>query len=158
MNRVCLIGRLTNKPELRQTNSNLALTRFTLAVNRNFSNSQGQREADFITIVAWRKQAENICRYLDKGSLISVEGRIQTGSFDGQDGQRRYTTEIIADQVNFLESRSQSQARSNNGYSSMEQPSFDNYNEPPVQNNVDIDNDPFASFGDSVSLDDNFLD
>ena len=158
MNRVCLIGRLTNKPELRQTNSNLAVTRFTLAVNRNFCNSQGQREADFITIVAWRKQAENICRYLDKGSLISVEGRIQTGSFDGQDGQRRYTTEIIADQVNFLESRSQSQARSNNGYSSMEQPSFDNYNEPPVQNNVDIDNDPFASFGDSVSLDDNFLD
>ena len=158
MNRVCLIGRLTNKPELRQTNSNLAVTRFTLAVNRNFSNSQGQREADFITIVAWRKQAENICRYLDKGSLISVEGRIQTGSFDGQDGQRRYTTEIVADQVNFLESRSQSQARSNNGYSSMEQPSFDNYNEPPVQNNVDIDNDPFDSFGDIVSLDDNFLD
>ena len=158
MNRVCLIGRLTNKPELRQTNSNLAVTRFTLAVNRNFSNSQGQREADFITIVAWRKQAENICRYLDKGSLISVEGRIQTGSFDGQDGQRRYTTEIVADQVNFLESRSQSQARSNNSYSSMEQPSFDSYNEPPVQNNVDIDNDPFASFGDSVSLDDNFLD
>ena len=90
MNRVCLIGRLTQKPELRNTNSNLAVTRFTLAVNRNFSNSQGEREADFITIVAWRKQAENICRYLDKGSLVSVEGRIQTGSFDGQDGQRRF--------------------------------------------------------------------
>ena len=158
MNGVCLIGRLTNKPELRQTNSNLAVTRFTLAVNRNFSNSQGQREADFITIVAWRKQAENICRYLDKGSLISVEGRIQTGSFDGQDGQRRYTTEVVADQVNFLESRSQSQARSNNNFAPMNEPSFDNYNEPPVQNNVDIDNDPFSSFGDSVSLDDNFLD
>ena len=82
MNRVCLIGRLTTKPELRTVGNGLSTTRFTLAVNRNFSNANGEREADFISIVAWRKQAENICQYLDKGSLVSVEGRIQTGSFD----------------------------------------------------------------------------
>ena len=115
MNRVCLIGRLTNKPELRQTNSNLAVTRFTLAVNRNFSNSQGQREADFITIVAWRKQAENICRYLDKGSLISVEGRIQTRNFTGQDGVRRFVTEVVCDNIQFLEPK-QSTGASNTSY------------------------------------------
>ena len=76
MNRVCLIGRLTTKPELRMTASNLPFTRFTLAVNRNFSNAQGERDTDFISITAWRKQAENICKYLDKGSQVSVEGRV----------------------------------------------------------------------------------
>lgn len=159
MNRVCLIGRITAKPELRNTNSNLAVTRFTLAVNRNFSNSQGEREADFITIVAWRKQAENICRYLDKGSQISVEGRIQTGSFDGQDGQKRYTTEVIADQVNFLESKNAGQSRSNNNnYSQPSQPTSYDYQDTVPSNNVSVENDPFSNFGDSVTIDDNFLD
>lgn len=157
MNRVCLIGRLTAKPELRTTSNNLATTRFTLAVNRNFSNAQGEREADFITIVAWRKQAENICQYLDKGSLVSVEGRIQTGSFDDKDGNKRYTTEVIADQVNFLESKGQ-RAQSTSSSSNVSGPSpYDYQNTTPV-NNVSVDNDPFADFGDSVSIDDNFLD
>lgn len=157
MNRVCLIGRLTAKPELRTTSNNLSTTRFTLAVNRNFSNAQGEREADFITIVAWRKQAENICQYLDKGSLVSVEGRIQTGSFDDKDGNKRYTTEVIADQVNFLESKGQ-RAQSASNSSNVSGPSpYDYQNTTPV-NNVSVDNDPFADFGDSVSIDDNFLD
>lgn len=159
MNKVCLIGRLTTKPELRMTSNNLANTRFTLAVNRNFSNAQGEREADFITIVAWRKQAENICQYLDKGSLVSVEGRIQTGSFDDKDGNKRYTTEVIADQVNFLESKNQRAATSTNSSNQSSGPSPYDYQAPSApKNNVNVDNDPFADFGDSVSIDDNFLD
>ncbi|MBE6144586.1 MAG: single-stranded DNA-binding protein [Firmicutes bacterium] len=152
MNKVCLIGRLTAKPELRYTNSNLPYTRFSLAVNRNFSNAQGQRETDFISIMVWRKQAENICNYLDKGSLVSVEGRIQTGSYDAQDGSKRYTTDVVADNVQFLESKGQSQARSNNTSAN----SFE-FSDAPV-NDVNIENDPFADFGDSVSIDDDFLD
>lgn len=156
MNKVCLIGRLTAKPELRTTSNNLSNTRFTLAVNRNFSNAQGEREADFITIVAWRKQAENICQYLDKGSLVSIEGRIQTGSYE-KEGQRIYTTEVIADQVNFLESKTQSQARAKN-MPEVDGPTPYDYEDNSSSNNVSVDNDPFADFGDSVSIDDNFLD
>ena len=158
MNRVCLIGRLTTKPELRTTSNNLANTRFTLAVNRNFSNAQGEREADFITIVAWRKQAENICQYLDKGSLVSVEGRIQTGSFDDKDGNKRYTTEVIADQVNFLESKNQRTNSTSNANQSSGPSPYDYQATSAPKNNVNVDNDPFADFGDSVSIDDNFLD
>ena len=158
MNRVCLIARLTTKPELRTTSNSLATTRFTLAVNRNFSNAQGEREAEFITIVAWRKQAENICQYLDKGSLVSVEGRIQTGSFDDKDGNKRYTTEVIADQVNFLESKSQRTAISSSSNQSSGPSPYDYQTNNAPKNNVNVDNDPFADFGDSVSIDDNFLD
>lgn len=152
MNKVCLIGRLTTKPELRYTNSNLPYTRFSIAVNRTFNNAQGQRETDFISIMVWRKQAENICNYLDKGSLISVEGRIQTGSYDDKDGNKRYTTDVVADNVQFLESKQQSQNRSQ----SSDTTPYD-YQDTPV-NNVNVENDPFADFGDSVSIDDDFLD
>lgn len=155
MNRVCLIGRLTAKPELRTTNNNLSTTRFTLAVNRNFTSANGEREADFISVVAWRKQAENICQYLDKGSLVSVEGRIQTGSFDDKDGNKRYTTDVVADQVNFLESKAQRSNNSSNASNNDVTP-YDYQN--TSSNNVNVDNDPFADFGDSVSIDDNFLD
>lgn len=103
LNKVVLIGRLTRDPELRYTSSGIPVTRFTLAVNRNFANQQGEREADFIPIVAWRSQAENSARYLSKGRLVAVAGRIQTGSYETPDGQRRYTTEVVADEVTFLE-------------------------------------------------------
>ena len=89
MNRVMLIGRLTAKPELRYTGSNLPFARFSVAVNRTFNNAQGQRETDFINVVVWRKQAENVCNFLNKGSLVSVEGRLQTGSYDDKDGNKR---------------------------------------------------------------------
>ena len=98
MNRVELVGRITRDPELRYTSSNIASVRFTLAVNRNFTNQNGEREADFINCVAWRNQAENIKKYVSKGSLVSVEGRIQTGSYE-KDGQRIYTTDVVADNV-----------------------------------------------------------
>lgn len=158
MNRVVLIGRLTGKPELRYTGSNLPYARFSLAVNRSFSNAQGQRDTDFINIIVWRKQAENVCNFLDKGSLVSVEGRIQTGSYDDKDGNKRYTTDVVADAVQFLESKSQSQNRgssSSNNFNNEPTP-YDYQSEP--MNDINIDNDPFADFGDSVSIDDNFLD
>ncbi len=162
MNRVCLVGRLTAKPELRYTNSNVPMSRFSIAVNRTFTNAQGQREADFISILVWRKQAENVCNFLDKGSLVSVEGRIQTGSYDAQDGTKRYTFEVVADSVQFLESKSQSQNRVQNNYnqghnSMNNNPSPYDYQDTP-SNNVNVADDPFADFGDSVSIDDNFLD
>lgn len=151
MNRVMLIGRLTAKPELRYTGSNVPYSRFTVAVNRTFSNNNGERETDFINCVIWRKQAENVCNYLDKGSLVSVEGRIQTGSYDDKDGNKRYTTDVVADSVQFLESKSQSQNRSN------DVTPYDYQGDVPT-NNVSVDEDPFADFGDSVSIDENFLD
>ena len=154
MNRVMLIGRLTAKPELRYTGSNLPYARFSVAVNRTYSNAQGQRETDFINVVVWRKQAENVCNFLDKGSLVSVEGRIQTGSYDDKDGNKRYTMEVVADSVQFLETRAQSQNRSQ----ASNQPSPYDYQNTDTTNSVDVADDPFADFGDSVSIDDNFLD
>ena len=150
MNRVCLVGRLTAKPELRYTGSNTAYTRFSIAVNRTFANAQGEREADFINIVAWRRQAETICQYLDKGSQVSIDGRIQTGSYTAQDGSRRYTTEVVADNVQFLDSRRNQNNSTPYDYQDAPVP------EEPTQT-VDVDSDPFADFGDNVSIDDNFL-
>lgn len=106
INSVTLIGRLTKEPELRYTPSGIAVCRFTLAINRMTKN-EAQQQADFINIVAWRKQAENVANYLHKGSLAGVVGRIQTGSYDGQDGKKVYTTEVIAEQVQFLDSKSE---------------------------------------------------
>ena len=153
MNRVMLIGRLTAKPELRYTGSNVPYSRFSIAVNRTFSNNQGQRETDFINIVVWRKQAENVCNFLDKGSLVAVEGRLQTGNYDDKDGNKRYTMDVVGDNVQFLESKGQAQNRAG----SMDN-SFGGYDAEPSYPTMDVQNDPFADFGDSVSIDDNFLD
>ena len=103
INRTVLVGRLTKDPELRYTSSNIAFARFTLAVNRTFPGPSGEREADFIQCIAWRKQAENLARFVRKGSLIGVEGRIQTGSYDDKDGIRKFTTDVVCDSVQFLE-------------------------------------------------------
>lgn len=149
MNKALLVGRLTTKPELRYTNSNIPYTRFSVAVDRGVNSNNGERITDFINVVVWRKQAETVCQYLNKGSLVSVEGRIQTGNYTDKDGNKRYTTDVAADNIRFLESKAQSQARMDNATP------YD-FQEP--SNNVNIDNDPFADFGDSVSIDDNFLD
>ena len=151
MNKVMLIGRLTAKPELRYTGANLPYTRFSVAINRTYTNNQGQRETDFINVVVWRKQAENVCNFLDKGSLVSIEGRLQTNNFTDKDGNKRYSMDVVADNVQFLESKNARQNQS--------EPTPDDYQDAPITvNDVDIDNDPFADFGDSVSIDDNFLD
>ena len=101
MNQVILIGRLTKKAELRYTQSNIAVGVTTIAVNRPRQKDKEQ-EADFINIKVWGKQAENMQKYLDKGSLISIEGRIQTGSYTNQNGEKRYITEVVAENVEFL--------------------------------------------------------
>ncbi|WP_288081009.1 single-stranded DNA-binding protein [Faecalibaculum rodentium] len=104
VNSVVLIGRLTKDPELRTTGSGTPVVSFTLAVNRRFK-SQGQPEADFINCVAWNKPAETMARYLHKGSLIAITGRIQTRNYENQQGQRVYVTEVVADSFDFLESK-----------------------------------------------------
>ncbi|EHR0456617.1 single-stranded DNA-binding protein [Listeria monocytogenes] len=103
MNRVVLVGRLTKDPELRYTPAGAAVATFTLAVNRTFTNQQGEREADFINCVVWRKPAENVANFLKKGSMAGVDGRVQTRNYEGNDGKRVYVTEIVAESVQFLE-------------------------------------------------------
>ena len=149
MNKVILIGRLTKDPELRYTGSNRAVTQITVAVNRTFANQNGEREADFINVVVWRKQAENVCKYCTKGSLVGVSGRIQTRSYDGQDGQKRYVTEVVADNVSFLGSKNAT--------------GTSNFSEVPNNNSVnpiettDVTEDPFKDFGSEVILNDDDL-
>lgn len=104
MNKIFLIGRLTKDPELRYTPSGAAVASFTLAVDRRFTSQSGEREADFIPIVVWNKAAENCAKYISKGRQVAVEGRLQIRSYDGNDGQRRWVTEVIADNVEFLSS------------------------------------------------------
>lgn len=142
MNKVCLIGRLTTKPELRYTTTNIATTRFSVAINRQFKDADGERKADFIPVQCWRKQAESICNYLNKGSLVSIEGRIQTEKYTDKDGINRNAWVVVADNVTFLESKN---AQKNGNI---------------VQNSESVQpsEDPFTEFGEQVSLeDDNFL-
>lgn len=153
MNKVVLVGRLTAKPELRYTPQNTAFTRFSVAVNRSFTNSDGKREADFINVVAWRKQAETISRYFDKGNLIALEGRLQTGSYDDKDGNKRYTVDVQLENFEFVESKAAREQSNSNNY----EPTPYDYQEGNKAPEVNVENDPFAEFGDSVSIDDNFL-
>lgn len=103
INRTILVGRLTKDPEFRTTQSGVSVTTFTLAVNRTFTNAQGEKEADFINCVTFRKQAENVNNYLSKGSLAGVDGRLQSRSYENNEGKRIFVTEVVADSVQFLE-------------------------------------------------------
>ncbi len=114
LNKVVLIGRLTRDPEIRYTAANTPVASFTLAVNRNFKNKEGGYDADFINITAWRRLAELISNTLQKGSLIAVTGRIQTSSYEAKDGTRRYTTDVVADEIAFLEKKGTSSADRSN--------------------------------------------
>ena len=105
INSVCLVGRLTRDPELKYTTSNIAVATFSLAVNRNFKDANGERETDFINCVIWRQQAENLANWAKKGALIGITGRIQTRSYENQQGQRVYVTEVVAENFQMLESR-----------------------------------------------------
>lgn len=107
LNNVSLVGRLTKNVELRYTPSNVAVATFTLAANRTFKNENGDREADFINCVMWRQQAENLANWAKKGALIGITGRIQTRSYDNQQGQRVYVTEVVAETFQLLESKGQ---------------------------------------------------
>lgn len=105
MNKAILMGRLTRDPELRTTPSQVAVATFTIAVDRRFKNANGERQADFIPVVAWRQQADFVGKYFKKGSKIVVVGSIQTRTYDDKDGKKVYVTEIVADEIEFAESR-----------------------------------------------------
>jgi single-strand DNA-binding protein len=105
INAIILVGRITKSPELKYTQSNIAVVSFTLAVNRQFTDESGERQADFIQCVVWRKQAENMAKYVDKGHLIGIQGRIQTRTYDDDNGKTIYITEVVADNIQFLETK-----------------------------------------------------
>ncbi|NEZ47794.1 single-stranded DNA-binding protein [Clostridium niameyense] len=134
MNKIVLIGRLTKDPELRFTPGNgTAVANFTLAVNRRFK-TDGQQEADFIPIVVWGKQAESTANYMKKGSQIGITGRIQTRNYENKEGNRVYTTEVVAEEVQFLDSKQESNATAPQGQEKVQMPS----DFQPVDNEQDI--------------------
>lgn len=129
LNSVNLVGRLTADPQLRYTPNGIATCSMTLAVNRPFANQQGEREADFISVVVWRKQGENAANYLRKGSLAGVTGRIQTRNYENSEGKKVFITEVVAEQVQFLETKN---SQSNSGQTN-------NYNDPFASNGKPIE-------------------
>ena len=137
MNSICLVGRLTKDVELRYTPSNVAVATFTLAVNRTFKNENGEREADFINCVMWRQQAENLANWAKKGALIGITGRIQTRSYDNQQGQRVYVTEVVAEQFQLLESKGQG----NQGQQRQAQQQAPDFSRSANTNPLDISDD-----------------
>ena len=115
MNKAILMGRLTADPEIKQTPNGVAVARFTLAVNRRFA-KEGQQQADFINCVAWRSQADFIGKYFRKGNMAAIEGSIQTSSWNGEDGKKRYATEVIADEVYFTGEKTNGGQSQNQGF------------------------------------------
>lgn len=149
MNKAMLIGRLVKDPELKMTEtSKREVCQFTIAVNRPYTNEDGERQADFINCVVWDKLAENLAKYQKKGNQIAVEGRIQTRNYEDKDGKRVYVTEIISTNITFLDSKGTGD-------------SVNNLEEPPVKagsitgeqvDSIPTENDPFAAFGDSIEV------
>ena len=151
MNKVILTGRLTRDPESRMTQSSMEISRFSLACQGEFVNKNGEREVEFVNCVAFNKLASTINRYCHKGQLIGATGRIRTTSYDAQDGSKRYTTEVVVEQMEFLSSR--------NGENSSEAPTINNVSsfspEASVNSNIettDISEDPYKDFGDEFTL------
>lgn len=136
MNKTFLIGRLTKNPEIRYTSYNVPCCTFTLAVSRDYTNQEGQREADFINIQVWKNLAKICDKYLIKGSLIGLIGRIQTRSYDNEKGEKRYVTEVVADKIIFLDSKKEGQATETQSDTQVPQ------------------TDPYAEMGKQVSMED----
>ncbi|WP_071130404.1 single-stranded DNA-binding protein [Enterococcus timonensis] len=166
INNVVLVGRLTKDPDLRYTPAGAAVATFTLAVNRNFTDKSGNREADFIQCVIWRKSAELMANMARKGTLVGIVGRIQTRNYDNQQGQRVYVTEVVADSFQLLESKSQSEQRSpgsnsNANYSNNNSNnSNNNFNQTSPKNEMpdfSRDVDPFGNDGSTVDISDDDL-
>ncbi|HLR64440.1 MAG TPA: single-stranded DNA-binding protein [Pseudogracilibacillus sp.] len=160
LNRVVIVGRLTRDPDLRYTPNGIAVANFNVAANRPYKNQQGEQEADFINCVIWRKPAENLATYMKKGSLIGVEGRIQTRSYENQEGKMVYVTEVLADNVQFLESRNSSQQRGQDGgfggqdYGHQQEPS--GYGQGQQQS-TQSSNRPFENDGQQIDISDDDL-
>lgn len=148
INRVVLVGHLTADPQFRTTPSGVSIANFTLAVNRTFTNAQGERDCDFINVVVFRKQAENVNNYLSKGQLAGVDGRIQSRSYENNEGKRIFVTEVVADSVQFLEPK----GNNNQNVSQGQQTGTNNQQ----TGNVSNDN-PFANANDPIDITDSDL-
>lgn len=135
ISRTVLVGRLARDPELKYTANNVAFVNFTVAVNRQFTNSQGEREADFIGCIIWRKAAENFANFTKKGSLVGIDGRIQTRNYENKQGNRVYVTEVVADNFSLLESRSESEKRNSENTNPNQAPSYNQSNNSNNNNN-----------------------
>ena len=166
MNKAILMGRLTRDPELRYTSSGRAVCQFSIAINRTYTNQQGQRETDFINCVVWDKQAENLAKYVTKGRLVAVDGRIQTRNYDNNEGKKVYVTEVLANSIQFLESKNSAQGNDiggQNPFDSMPEPTYptNSVNNTSMNTNTDngvsVEKDPFESFGESIEISDNDL-
>lgn len=151
INRVVLTGRLTKDPELRTTQSGLSVAAFNLAVDRQYTNSKGERDTDFISCVIWRKAAENFCNFTSKGSLVGIDGRIQTRNYQDNDGKKVYVTEIVVDNFALLESKKD---RKNNNAGNKNNGNYDKGNNGA---NYDNSQDPFNGSGDTIDISDDDL-
>ncbi len=145
MNKIELIGRLTADPELRYNSTNVAYSRFNIAVNRNFLNQDGERDADFISCVAWRKTAELICEYFKRGSQIGIDGRLQTGSYEREDGSKVYTSDVIVENITFLDKKKDGR------------PEPELAEPPREEDTVEEENNPYADFGEQIEISDEDL-
>lgn len=167
INRVVLVGRLTKEPEYRVTPSGVQVATFTLAINRTFTNQNGERQADFINCVVFRTPAENVNKYLNKGNLAGVEGKLQSRSYENNEGKRVYVTEVVCDSVQFLEPKSNNQQQSNyqspqynqqQGYQQQNYQQPNNYQQP--QNNqypAPQQHNPFTNANGPIDINDDDL-
>ena len=155
INNVVIVGRLTRDADLRYTGSGIAVGSFTVAVERPFTNAQGERETDFINCVVWKKAAENLANFTRKGSMIAVAGRIQTRNYTGNDGKKVYVTEVVAENIQYLDSKKTNESRSDSSEGNYSQ---SNQNSSQGQNNgyQKQDEDPFEK-KDSIQIDDDDL-
>jgi len=156
INTITIIGRLVRNPELRYTGSGTAVASFTVAVERPFTNAQGERETDFVSCVVWKKPAENLANFTRKGSLIAVAGRIQTRNYTNNEGRKVYITEVVAENIQYLEPKKADESRSDGSEGNY---SRSNQNSSQGQNNgyQKQDEDPFESNNDSIDISDEDL-
>lgn len=164
INRTVLVGRLTRDPELKRTANGAAVAGFTLAVNRQFTNSQGEREADFVDCVVWRKAAENFAKLVHKGSLVGIDGRLQTRNYENKQGQRVYVTEVVVDNFSLLEARyqapndnSSNSRKDNSNQSSSNNQSKNSSNSNSSSNSRTNIRDPFADNSKPIDISDDDL-
>ena len=141
INNVVLAGRLTRDPELKYTTTGTATATFTLAVTRDFNNANGEKESDFINCVVWRKTAETLANYAKKGSLIDVIGRIQTRSYENQQGQKVYVTEVVVEKFHFLEKRDDGQTQRATNNTQTKQSSANQTRDPFAGSSIDLTDD-----------------
>lgn len=159
INRAVLTGRLTKDPELRTTQSGLSVAAFNLAVDRQYSNSQGKRDTDFISCVIWRKSAENFCNFTSKGSLVGIDGRIQTRNYQDNDGKTVYVTEVLVENFTLLESKKERLSNSNGGNGNNNAYGNNNNGTNYTKNSSTQSQapDPFAGSGDTIDITDDDL-